>query len=107
VCDTFFFINIPVPRYLSSPSVATIGNISWAGQTLGGVYESDGVLKGQETIQQVTCNQGANNCQIPVTAPGFALVFLNPGSSGGSVSTHTFSTTAYTKTMNTATVAAR
>lgn len=93
-------------KYLSSPSVATIGNISWAGQSLGGVYQSDGRLKGQETIQQVACNQGANNCQISVPAPGFALVFLNPGTSGGSVSTQTFSTSAYTRTLNTATVAA-
>lgn len=91
-------------KYLTSPSVATIGNITWAGQSFGGVYESDGRLQGTETIQQVTCNQGANNCQIQVPAPGFALVFLDPGANGDSVSTHTFPTTAFTNTKNTVTV---
>jgi hypothetical protein len=92
-------------KYLSSPSVATIGNISWAGQTFGGVYQSDGRLQGQESIQQVNCNQGSNSCQITVPAPGFALVFLGNDANGDSVSTQTFATTAYTNTANTATVA--
>jgi hypothetical protein len=91
-------------KYLLSPSVATIGNISWAGQTFGGVYESDGRLQGEEHIQQVSCNQAANTCQISVPAPGFALVFLNSNSNVETVSAMTFSTTAYTNTENTATV---
>jgi hypothetical protein len=88
---------------LTSPSVATIGNITWAGQSYGGVYASDGRLKGTESIQTVSCNQGANNCQIQVPAPGFALVFLNAGN-GDSFNTHTFATTAFTNTKNTVTV---
>lgn len=90
-------------KYLTSPSVATIGNISWAGQGYGGVYESDGLLQGEENIHQITCNQGANVCQIPVPAPGFALVFLNPNSDTFSATTYT--ATAFTNVDNTATVA--
>lgn len=85
--------------------MATIGNISWAGQTFGGVYESDGRLQGTETIQTVNCDQTANTCQIMVPAPGFALVFMGSNANGDSVSTQTFATTAYTNTQNTATVA--
>jgi hypothetical protein len=89
---------------LAAPSVATIGNITWAGQSYGGVYASDGRLKGTESIQTVACNQGANICQIQVPAPGFALVFVNVGANGESYNAHTYSTTAFTNTKNTVTV---
>ncbi|KAF8752585.1 Glycoside hydrolase family 79 protein [Rhizoctonia solani] len=35
-------------RYFEAPSVSFKGNITWAGQTLGNHFESDGRLKGEE-----------------------------------------------------------
>jgi hypothetical protein len=67
-------------RYLLAPSVSEKWNITWAGQTMspGGAQSSDGVLHGDvETITR-QCDQSANTCSIPVRAPSFALVFLNP-----------------------------
>jgi len=92
-------------KYLAASSVSQKGNFTWAGQTFGGNFESDGRPQGTEDIQTVTCNQNANTCQIPVPAPGFALVFLTGQSTetSGAAST-TFSTSTYTKTRNTATV---
>ncbi|TFK36155.1 glycoside hydrolase family 79 protein [Crucibulum laeve] len=91
-------------KYLAADSVS-LKNITWAGQTFGGKYEVDGRLKGDLNIVNINCDMGRNVCQIPVAAPGFALVFfgdsetLNIGQSPV-----TFATTAYTKTMNTVTV---
>ncbi|KAJ7572949.1 hypothetical protein C8J56DRAFT_1133482 [Mycena floridula] len=70
----------------------------------GGVYESDGRIKGEVDIQTVTCNGG--NCIIKVPAPGFALVFVSEQALAGSDTGTpvTFPTTVFTKTLNTATV---
>ncbi|KAJ3487915.1 hypothetical protein NLI96_g3197 [Meripilus lineatus] len=93
-------------KYLLASSVSDHFNITWAGQTFGGQFESDGRLMGNETIQTVTCDQTANTCAIKVPAPGFALVFMTDEALQESTpaSTATFATTAYTKTQNTATV---
>ncbi|KAG7447455.1 glycoside hydrolase family 79 protein [Guyanagaster necrorhizus] len=94
-------------KYFTADSVSQKGNFRWAGQTFGGIFESDGRLMGQEDIQTVTCDQNANNtCLIPVPAPGFALVFLNDEAftETAGASSMTFATTALTKTVNTATV---
>ena len=55
---------------------------------------------GDEDIQSVQCNQGANTCTVNVPAPSFVLVFLNDNAlseveSGPST---TFATTVTTKT---------
>jgi len=94
-------------KYLASSSVSNHDNITWAGQTLGGVFETDGRLSGQIQIQTVNCDQGANQCQIQVPAPGFALVFLSDTAYGevNPPTYETFATTAWTKTINTATIA--
>jgi len=57
-------------------------------------------------IQTVTCNTGANTCQIKVPAPGFALVFFTDNALGESENTaqQTFATTVQTRTRNTATI---
>ncbi|KAJ7145149.1 glycoside hydrolase family 79 protein [Mycena crocata] len=91
-------------KYLLAPSVSTKENITWAGQTLGTAFESDGRLTGTEEIQTVTCN--ANTCDITIPAPGFALVFLADVSTDAETyaDVKTFSTTALTKTLNTATI---
>ncbi|TFY66779.1 hypothetical protein EVG20_g4311 [Dentipellis fragilis] len=93
-------------KYLTAESVAQKGNFTWAGQTLGNVFQSDGRLEGNLDVQTVQCDQNANTCTIQVPAPGVAVVFLTsdalnevtPGS------TVTYPTTATTKTANTAVV---
>ncbi|TFK33314.1 glycoside hydrolase family 79 protein [Crucibulum laeve] len=92
-------------KYLEASSVS-VKNISWAGQTFGGKYEVDGRLKGDLNIVTIQCDQAANACQIPVRAPGFALVFMRENDAALEVgqATQTFPTTVYTKGRNTATV---
>ncbi|TFK48176.1 hypothetical protein OE88DRAFT_1635030 [Heliocybe sulcata] len=95
-------------KYLLAASVSDKANITWAGQTFGDVLSSDGRLQGTEDVQTVNCDQTNNQCSIRVPAPGFALVFLSDSAYSDSApsATQTFSTTAVTKTMNTATIAA-
>lgn len=73
-------------------------------QTLGNKFKVDGRMKGELNVVNIDCDQGANACQIPVKAPGFALVFVADPTSPHDESIHTFETTAYTKAINTATV---
>ncbi|KZT00169.1 glycoside hydrolase family 79 protein [Laetiporus sulphureus 93-53] len=82
-------------KYLLAPSVGEKFNITWAGQTFGGQFESDGCLRSAETTQTVDCDTANNTCQVTVPAPGFALVFLSDGTFEESTptSTHTFATT--------------
>ncbi|KAJ7749319.1 glycoside hydrolase family 79 protein [Mycena maculata] len=89
-------------KYLLSDSVSTKNNITWANQTLGTVRQVDGRFKGNQNLVTISCDTSANTCQIPVSAPAFALVFLTHEEDISSV---TFSTTAYTNTAGTATVA--
>ncbi|KAJ7126148.1 glycoside hydrolase family 79 protein [Mycena epipterygia] len=89
-------------KYFLSDSVSTKNNITWAGQTLGTSHEVDGRFKGDLNVTTVSCDTSANTCAVRVPAPGFALVFLT---AEADISTVTFSTTAYTNTANTATVA--
>jgi hypothetical protein len=96
-------------KYLLAPTLTSKDNITWAGQTFGGVFESDGRLKGTLNITTVSCDQGANVCNIRVPAPAAALVFLadDPAAAqggSGDALTQTFSTSALTKVKNTATV---
>ncbi|KAF7360487.1 hypothetical protein MVEN_00779400 [Mycena venus] len=108
-------------KYFLSDSVSTKNNITWAGQarflllfilveayvsslkTLGTARNVDGRFKGDMNVVTIACNTGANACFIPVPAPAFALVFLTPEED---IATVTFSTSVYTNTANTATVAA-
>ncbi|KAJ7634934.1 glycoside hydrolase family 79 protein [Roridomyces roridus] len=75
-------------KYLLSDSVATKDNITWANQTLGTQREIDGRFRGTENIVTISCDTGANTCQIPLE-----------------ISTVTFATTARTNLAGTATVA--
>ncbi|KAF7302911.1 Glyco-hydro-79C domain-containing protein [Mycena kentingensis (nom. inval.)] len=92
-------------KYLRAPSVSTKDNITWAGQTFGAAFQSDGRIVGTEDVQTVTCNTD-NTCAIKVPAPGFALVFLanSTASKESFADVKTFATTALTKTINTASV---
>ena len=94
-------------KYLIADHVTTKGNFTWAGQTLGGNFDSDGRLQGELNVANVPCDATTNTCTITVPAPGFALVFLNDqayADSTPSGPTVTFATTAFTKTINTAAV---
>ncbi|WWD09674.1 hypothetical protein V865_007802 [Kwoniella europaea PYCC6329] len=61
-------------RYLRASSVSEQYNITWAGQTLGTSFASDGRLYGEQSTVTIQCTDG--NCVIPVYAPSIALVFL-------------------------------
>ncbi|KAF4618770.1 hypothetical protein D9613_010025 [Agrocybe pediades] len=94
-------------KYLQAPTVAQKGNYTWAGQTFGGNFQSDGRPVGTENIQSITCTS-PTQCTVKIPAPAAALVFLSP--TGGQDATQkgapqtTFATTAITKFRNTATV---
>ncbi|KDR78254.1 hypothetical protein GALMADRAFT_266767 [Galerina marginata CBS 339.88] len=96
-------------KYLLASSVSQKGNYTWAGQTFGANFESDGRFTGTESVQSVSCSGSpTTTCTIRVPAPGAALVFLSP-SSGTQADTagapsKTFATTFRTRTHNTATV---
>ncbi|KAI0354194.1 hypothetical protein OH77DRAFT_1426226 [Trametes cingulata] len=93
-------------KYLLASSVSEKDQITWANQTFGGRFQADGRLSGTEIVQTITCDQGANTCQIPVPAPGAALVFLSSDAQNAvDPPTVTFSTTAVTKAIETLTIA--
>lgn len=84
-------------RYLQAPSVSEKYNITWAGQTMGNSFESDGRLSGSEQTVTINCDTTANTCTIPVYAPSIAIVFLTnaaaEASFPSSASTMTYGTT--------------
>ncbi|KAI0296999.1 glycoside hydrolase family 79 protein [Multifurca ochricompacta] len=90
-------------KYLSAPSVSTKGNFTWAGQTFGNNFESDGRLQGNLDVQTVNCDTTAGTCQVKVPAPSFTLVFLTDTalSAVSPGATLTFPTSAVTRTANT------
>ncbi|KAH9916667.1 glycoside hydrolase family 79 protein [Amylocystis lapponica] len=90
-------------RYLIAPAVGEKFNITWGGQTFGPVFGCDGRLQGIETVQTVSCDQGAGTCAVTVPASGFALVSFAGAGLNGPSSTATFATTVVTQ-RNTATV---
>ncbi|KAF5376627.1 hypothetical protein D9615_007857 [Tricholomella constricta] len=93
-------------KYLLASSVSQKGNYTWAGQTFGGIFDSDGRPIGSENITTVPCDQALNICVIKVPAPSYALVFLSDEAlteTSGAAPT-TFPTTAQTKTRNTVTI---
>jgi hypothetical protein len=61
-------------RYLRAAEVEEQYNITWAGQTMGTSFTSNGVLRGDRATDTITCTNGV--CVIPVYAPSVALVFL-------------------------------
>ncbi|KAJ7493696.1 hypothetical protein FB451DRAFT_1360450 [Mycena latifolia] len=91
-------------KYFLSDSVSTKNNITWAGQTFGTSHNVDGRLLGALDVRTIECDTGANTCLVPVPAPAFALVFLSDAAwdDAGDVQPTTYSTSAYTKTQNTA-----
>jgi hypothetical protein len=93
-------------KYLQAPSVSEKYNITWAGQTFGGTFASDGRPMGTLSIRTIPCDTTTSTCTIPLPAPCIALIFLTPSafSESNPSTTQTFATTAFTKTVNTATM---
>ncbi|CAE6505796.1 unnamed protein product [Rhizoctonia solani] len=95
-------------RRLSAASVNQKYNITWAGQTMGDQFGSDGRMKGELQTETIQCDTAAGSCAITVKAPSIVLVFLNDqtlaDSTPPSEGPQTFATTAATKIRNTATV---
>ncbi|KAF7327078.1 Glyco-hydro-79C domain-containing protein [Mycena kentingensis (nom. inval.)] len=96
-------------KRLSAQSVSQKGRYTWANQTLGGFFESDGRLMDGEVVETIQCDSARSVCEVKVPAPGFALVYLagdvfGAGNGDGADPTVTFATTLRTKTHNTATV---
>ncbi|CCO30904.1 hypothetical protein BN14_04937 [Rhizoctonia solani AG-1 IB] len=95
-------------KYFEAPSVSFKGNMTWAGQTLGNHFESDGRLKGEEVIHTIQCDAATNQCAIPLKAPSLALVFLTDAalqnSSPQEGATASFETTYQTRVRHTATI---
>ena len=94
-------------KYLLADHVTAKSNFTWAGQTLGDNFKSDGRLQGELNVVNIPCDATTNACTVAVPAPGFALVFLNDQSyadSSPSGPTVTFATSAIAKTINTATI---
>ncbi|KAG8992102.1 hypothetical protein FRB94_012010 [Tulasnella sp. JGI-2019a] len=85
-------------KYLlaGSKSVTERDDITWAGQTMGGVNAADGRLTGTPDVQTIQCDAATGICAIPVPAPSIALVFLtdaayeNSGGEHGDASVTTF-----------------
>ncbi|KAH7103137.1 hypothetical protein BKA62DRAFT_69091 [Auriculariales sp. MPI-PUGE-AT-0066] len=93
-------------RYLSAPNGLTSKfNVTYANQTFGGYFESDGILRGTQVTESVPCD-GSGVCPIPVPAPGVAVVFLTNDLifDAAADPIQTFETTMTTKMFNTAAV---
>ncbi|KDN36302.1 hypothetical protein RSAG8_10924, partial [Rhizoctonia solani AG-8 WAC10335] len=82
--------------------------MTWAGQTLGNHFESDGRLQGQEVVHTIDCDPVTNQCSVPLRAPSLAVVFLTDSalqnSSPEEGATASFETTFVTRLRHTATV---
>ncbi|KAG9026611.1 hypothetical protein FRB95_008665 [Tulasnella sp. JGI-2019a] len=65
-------------KYLlaGSNSVSENYNITWSGQTMGGLNQGGGRLTGTPDVQTIQCDAQTGLCSIPVPAPSVALVFL-------------------------------
>ena len=61
-------------RYLTAPTISEQYNITWANQTMGTSFASDGTLSGTVSTITINCNNG--QCVVPIPAPAIALIFL-------------------------------
>ena len=95
-------------KYLLADTVTQKSNFTWAGQTFGGSFQSDGRPDGAEVVNTTTCGVPSDGttqvpvCRIRVPAPGAALVFMAGTASAQETSgapSATFSTSTYTKNL--------
>jgi hypothetical protein len=61
-------------RYFRASEVEEQYNLTWAGQTMGTSFTSDGILRGDRQTDTIQCTNGV--CVIPVPAPAVAIVYL-------------------------------
>ncbi|KAH7099820.1 hypothetical protein BKA62DRAFT_620958 [Auriculariales sp. MPI-PUGE-AT-0066] len=65
-----------VRSYSAESTTSKAGSgLTWAGQTFGGYFETDGTLQGTQTTETVPCSGGT--CAVKVKAPSAAIVFLS------------------------------
>ncbi|KAG9042114.1 hypothetical protein FS837_011346 [Tulasnella sp. UAMH 9824] len=87
-------------KYLRADTINSKDNITWAGQTFGSQFMSDGRLQGDLDIIEIQCNIADGSCSVPVPGPSVALVFLTDSaleSSGADITQAvTFATTVTT-----------
>lgn len=86
-------------RYMAAPSVTEKQNITWANQTMGQQFNSDGRPQGEAVTETITCAPDTG-CPIRVPAPGAALVFLSQTAQDESTNpslTETFPTTFFSQ----------
>ncbi|KIO31217.1 glycoside hydrolase family 79 protein [Tulasnella calospora MUT 4182] len=87
-------------KYLRADSINSKDNITWAGQTFGAQFQSDGRLQGDLDVVEILCNAADGTCNVPVPGPSVALVFLSDAamaSSGADITqAETFATTVTT-----------
>ncbi|KAG8954560.1 hypothetical protein FRC00_005806 [Tulasnella sp. 408] len=87
-------------KYLRADSINSKDNITWAGQTFGSQFMSDGRLQGDLEIIEIQCNTADGTCSVPVPGPSVALVFLTDSAvenSGADITqAETFATTVTT-----------
>ncbi|EJD47766.1 hypothetical protein AURDEDRAFT_163225 [Auricularia subglabra TFB-10046 SS5] len=90
-------------RMLYAEHVTTkIPNVTWAGQSFGGYFESDGLLRGEQVTELISCSGGV--CPIRVPGPSAMLVFLTDAAYHADDDMKTFATSHTTKARNTAAV---
>lgn len=90
-------------RILHAEKVTSkIPNITWAGQSFGGYFESDGLLRGEHETETVACTNGL--CPIHVPGPSIVLVFLTDSAYEPDDDTKTFASSHTTRMHNTAAV---
>lgn len=65
-------------RYLFADSVSEKFNITWAGQTMGGQFESDGRIRGQLDIVTIKCSNTTGSPIYPGALPYIRLLKSPP-----------------------------
>ncbi|KZV95698.1 hypothetical protein EXIGLDRAFT_834178 [Exidia glandulosa HHB12029] len=89
-------------RYMLAERLNSKQNITWAGQTFGGYFESDGLLKGEHVTETIDCAGGS--CPVRVPGPSIVMVFLTDSAYAPNDDMTTFASSHTTKMHNTAAV---
>ncbi|EJD52125.1 hypothetical protein AURDEDRAFT_111590 [Auricularia subglabra TFB-10046 SS5] len=87
-------------RYMVAPRLKSKMNITWAGQTFGGYFESDGLLKGEHVTETIPCTGGV--CAVRVPGPSIVMVFLTDSAYHPDDDIKTFASSHTTRMYNTA-----
>lgn len=85
---------------MRAPTIAEKYDITWANQTMGASYTSDGRLYQEQETVSIQCDMTAKTCSIPVYAPSMALVFLTNGAMQEAVGEEQVTSTFATSVVN-------